>query len=104
MASGLVCRANRPNTLLHRPACKREEKPCQLGAVHTWHFAAQSQCGRMSAAGKSGLCIVIATRAGAVTCAVSLPSTSRASDRKDSTPQYGGRLLRGKSAGSVQNL
>jgi hypothetical protein len=39
MASGLVCRANRPNTWLHRPACKREEKPCQLGAVHTWHFA-----------------------------------------------------------------
>jgi hypothetical protein len=32
--------ANRPNTLLHRPACKREEKPCQLGAVHTWHKAA----------------------------------------------------------------
>jgi hypothetical protein len=23
----------------HRPACKREEKPCQLGAVHTWHIA-----------------------------------------------------------------
>src|SRR5262245_36168247 len=39
MASGLVCRANRPNTWLHRPACKREEKPCQLGAVHTWHEA-----------------------------------------------------------------
>jgi hypothetical protein len=35
-----VCRANRPNTWLHRPACKREEKPCQLGAVHTWHLAA----------------------------------------------------------------
>jgi len=34
-----VCRANRPNTWLHRPACKREEKPCQLGAVHTWHKA-----------------------------------------------------------------
>src|ERR1700745_2600602 len=32
-----VCRANRPNTWLHRPACKREENPCQLGAVHTWH-------------------------------------------------------------------
>jgi putative ABC transport system substrate-binding protein len=26
MASGLVCRANRPNTWLHRPAGKREEK------------------------------------------------------------------------------
>ena len=37
MASGLVCRTNRPNTWLHRPACKREGKPCQLGAVHTWH-------------------------------------------------------------------
>jgi hypothetical protein len=35
MASGLVRRANRPNTWLHRPACKREEKPCQPGAVHT---------------------------------------------------------------------
>src|SRR4051812_38917750 len=31
-----VCRANRPKTWLHRPACKREENPCQLGAVHTW--------------------------------------------------------------------
>src|SRR6266508_4424896 len=37
MASGHVNRTNRPNTWLHRPACKREEKPCQLGAVHTWH-------------------------------------------------------------------
>jgi hypothetical protein len=36
MASGHVNRTNRPNTWLHRPACKREEKPCQLGAVHTW--------------------------------------------------------------------
>jgi hypothetical protein len=32
MASGHV---NRTNTWLHRPACKREENPCQLGAVHT---------------------------------------------------------------------
>src|SRR5262249_44910823 len=39
MASGLVRRANRPNTWLHRPACRREENPCQLGAVHTWHKA-----------------------------------------------------------------
>src|SRR3954470_7121108 len=31
--------------------CKREESSCQLGAVHTWHEAAQSQCGGMSAAG-----------------------------------------------------
>src|SRR5262249_15006075 len=40
MASGHVNRTNRPNTWLHRPTCKREEKPCQLGAVHTWHKAA----------------------------------------------------------------
>jgi hypothetical protein len=39
MASGPVCRAKRPNTWLRRPACNREEKPCQLGAVHTWHKA-----------------------------------------------------------------
>src|SRR2546428_574274 len=39
-----VCRANRPNTWLHRPACKREENPCQLGAVHTWHQAAVRKC------------------------------------------------------------
>jgi hypothetical protein len=38
MASGHVNRTKRPNTWLHRPACKREEKPCQLGAVHTWHL------------------------------------------------------------------
>ncbi len=39
MASGPVCRTNRPNTWLHRPICKREESSCQLGAVHTWHLA-----------------------------------------------------------------
>src|SRR5215510_7839084 len=39
MASGHVNRTNRPNTWLHRPACKREERPCQLGDVHTWHEA-----------------------------------------------------------------
>jgi len=38
MASGHVNRTKRPNTWLHRPACGREESPCQLGAVHTWHF------------------------------------------------------------------
>jgi hypothetical protein len=38
-----VCRANRPNTWLHRPACKREENPCQLGAVHTWHTASETR-------------------------------------------------------------
>jgi hypothetical protein len=39
MASGLARRANRPNTWLHRPSLRREVFPCQLGAVHTWHFA-----------------------------------------------------------------
>jgi hypothetical protein len=39
MASGLVCRTNRPNTWLHRQATQREDSPCQLGAVHTWHKA-----------------------------------------------------------------
>src|SRR5262249_17722757 len=38
MASGHVNRASRPNTWLHRPSCKREENPCQRGAVHTWHI------------------------------------------------------------------
>src|SRR6476619_3897390 len=39
MASGHVNRTNRPNTWLHRPALRREDSPCQLGAVHTWHKA-----------------------------------------------------------------
>jgi hypothetical protein len=51
MASGLVCRANRPNTWLHRPACERAEKPCQLGAVHTWHNATCRHVVVMSAFG-----------------------------------------------------
>ena len=38
MASGHVSRINRPNTWLHRPSLQREESPCQLGAVHTWHI------------------------------------------------------------------
>ena len=38
MASGHVNRTKRPNTWLHRPACGREESPCQPGAVHTWHI------------------------------------------------------------------
>ena len=29
----------RPNTWLHRPSLRREESPCQSGAVHTWHLA-----------------------------------------------------------------
>src|SRR6516164_2114908 len=39
MASGHVNRINRPNTWRHRPATRREDFPCQLGAVHTWHLA-----------------------------------------------------------------
>jgi len=39
MASGHVNRINRPNTWLHRPATRREDFPCQPGAVHTWHKA-----------------------------------------------------------------
>ena len=39
MASGHVNRTNRPNTWLHRPSLRREESPCQSGAVHTWHFS-----------------------------------------------------------------
>ena len=35
MASGHVNRTKRPNTWLHRPSLRREESPCQLGAVHT---------------------------------------------------------------------
>ena len=37
MASGHVNRTNRPNTWLHRPSLRREDFPCQPGAVHTWH-------------------------------------------------------------------
>jgi hypothetical protein len=39
MASGHVNRTYRPNTWLHRPSLQREDSPCQLGAVHTWHLA-----------------------------------------------------------------
>ena len=39
MASGHVNRTNRPNTWLHRPSLQREDFPCQLGAVHTWHIS-----------------------------------------------------------------
>src|SRR4029077_9696063 len=38
MASGHVNRTQRPNTWLHRPTLRREDSPCQLGAVHTWPF------------------------------------------------------------------
>jgi hypothetical protein len=37
MASGHLNRTNRPNTWLHRPSLRREDFPCQPGAVHTWH-------------------------------------------------------------------
>jgi hypothetical protein len=40
MASGHANRAQRPNTWPHRPATRREDFPCQPGAVHTWHKAA----------------------------------------------------------------
>jgi hypothetical protein len=50
MASGHVNRTNRPNTWLHRPTCKREEKPCQLGAVHTWQILLQKSPIRSKAA------------------------------------------------------
>jgi hypothetical protein len=36
MAGGHVSRTQRPNTWLHRPAMRRKDFPCQLGAVHTW--------------------------------------------------------------------
>jgi hypothetical protein len=38
MAGGHVNRVNRPNTWLHRPAIRRKDFPCQLGAVHTWRI------------------------------------------------------------------
>ena len=51
MASGHVSRINRPNTWLLRPDLRREESPCQHGAVHTWHTASV-RCG---ARGSSGI-------------------------------------------------
>src|ERR1700730_1210604 len=39
MASGHVNRTQRSNTWQHRPSLRREESPCQSGAVHTWHLA-----------------------------------------------------------------
>jgi hypothetical protein len=43
MASGHMNRINRPNTWLPDQCCTREESPCQLGAVHTWHLASFRQ-------------------------------------------------------------
>ena len=42
MASGHVNRTDRPNTWLHRPSLRREDSPCQPGAVHTWPEAAEN--------------------------------------------------------------
>src|SRR5215831_9364838 len=42
MASGHVNRTNRPNTWLHRPSLRREDSPCQPGAVHTWYLTSKS--------------------------------------------------------------
>jgi hypothetical protein len=42
MASGHVNRTKRPNTWLHRPDLRREDSPCQPGAVHTWPIATLS--------------------------------------------------------------
>ena len=44
MASGHVNRTNRPNTWLHRPSLRREDSPCQPGAVHTWHISDLARC------------------------------------------------------------
>jgi len=50
MASGHASRINRPNTWLFRPELRREESPCQHGAVHTWHYPAIAHwsCGRFA--------------------------------------------------------
>jgi hypothetical protein len=47
MASGHVNRTQRPNTWLHRPTLRREDSPCQLGAVT--HFG-----GQLSLSGSNG--------------------------------------------------
>jgi hypothetical protein len=39
MASGHVNRTQRPDNGCTDQNCNREETPCQLGAVHTWHLA-----------------------------------------------------------------
>ena len=55
MASGHVNRANRPNTWLHRPICKREESSCQIGAVQTWHDSDEPiTAGNVRSSGHSG--------------------------------------------------
>jgi hypothetical protein len=58
MASGHVNRTKRPNTWLHRPDLRREDSPCQLGAVHTWPIprndASENVMGEGSIAAISG--------------------------------------------------
>jgi hypothetical protein len=44
MASGHVNRTKRPNTWLHRPNLRREDSPCQPGAVHTWPDSEVAAC------------------------------------------------------------
>ena len=62
MASGHENRARRPNTWLHRPSCKREENPCQRGAVHTWHLASvrcDAELGPLSASQRTWLDLLL---------------------------------------------
>src|SRR4051812_29363428 len=54
MASGHVTASKGRTHGCTDQCCKREESSCQLGAVHTWHITAQSQCAGMSATGESG--------------------------------------------------
>src|SRR5262249_39101663 len=56
MASGPVRRTNRPNTWLHRPSLRREDSPCQPGAVHTWHISeVTNEAADFRLGGQSGL-------------------------------------------------
>jgi hypothetical protein len=48
---GHVNRTQRPNTWLHRPSLRREDSPCQLGAVHTWPETSLSAMQDMSDVG-----------------------------------------------------
>ena len=63
MASGHVNRTQRPNTWLHRPSLRREESPCQLGAVHTWPIATNFTLRPdVSFRGKSGSAVYVGGR------------------------------------------
>src|SRR5262249_56324937 len=49
-------RTNRPNTWLHRPSLRREDSPCQPGAVHTWHISeVTNEAADFRLGGQSGL-------------------------------------------------